>query len=76
MKKAFVRTEIIKYLNKLEKDTGKSLTVEDVFNCLPKLYEELKNNPENELEHLSFQEFRQLAELGYMIGQQKQQFGF
>lgn len=76
MKKAYVRTEIIKYLNTVEKENGSPLSVQDVFNLLPKLLEHLKSNPENELQDLDFGQFRQLAEVGYMIGQQKAQFGF
>ena len=76
MKKGYVRTEIIKYLNTVEKENGNPLSVQDVFNLLPKLYEHLRSNPENELQELDFQNFRQLAEVGYMIGQQKAQFGF
>lgn len=75
MKKGYVRTEIIKYLNTVEKENGNPLSVQDIFNLLPKLYEHLRSNPENELQELDFQNFRQLAEVGYMIGQQKVQFG-
>jgi len=76
MKKAYVRTEIIKYLNAVEKENGNPLSVQDVFNLLPKLLEHLKSNPENQLQDLDFGQFRQLTEVGYMIGQQKSQFGF
>ena len=75
MKKGYVRTEIIKYLNTVEKENGNPLSVQDVFNLLPKVLEHLKLNPENELQDLDFGQFRQLGELGYMIGQQKVQFG-
>lgn len=75
MKKGYVRTELFKFLNKVEKENGKPLTVQDVFEQLPKLYEFLQSNPENELQGLDFPQFRQLAELGYMIGQQKAMFG-
>ena len=75
MKKEYIRTELFKYLNKVERENGKPLSVQDVFEHLPKLYEFLKNNPETEISQISFGEFRQLAEVGYMIGQQKAQFG-
>ena len=74
MKKAYVRTEIIKYLDSLEKENGNPLSVQDVFNCLPKLLEYLKSDPENELQGLDFGQFLQLVEVGYIIGQQKQHF--
>lgn len=75
MKKEYIRTELFKYLNKVERENGKPLSVQDVFEHLPKLYEFLKDNPETEISQINFGEFRQLAEVGYMIGQQKAQFG-
>ena len=76
MKKEYIRTELFKYLNKVERENGKPLSVQDVFEHLPKLYEYLKDNPETEITQITFEQFRQFAELGYMIGQQKAQFGF
>ena len=75
MKKGYVRTEIFKFLNKVEKENGKSLTVQDIFEQLPKLFEHLKSEPENELQNLTFKEFSQFVQLGYMIAQQQSMFG-
>lgn len=76
MKKAFIRTEIIKYLNSLEKENKKDLGIQEVFNILPKLFEHLKSNPENGLGQLDYQQFHQLVMVGYLTAQQKAQFGF
>ena len=76
MKKAYIRTEIIKYLNTVEKENGNPLSVPDVFNLLPKLYEHLKSDPEIDFSGLDFQQFQEQAKFGYILGQQKAQFGF
>lgn len=76
MKKAYIRTEIIKYLNKVEKNQGRILTSNDIYDKLPELYEYLKSNPENGLEGLDFSKFKELVGLGFMIAQQNYAFGF
>jgi len=73
MKKGYVQTEIIKFLNSEEKKLNRQLNVEDVFKVLPDLFKFLKDNQENGLENLTFDIFRQNVEVGYMMAEQDNQ---
>lgn len=65
MKKGYIRTEIIKYLNNLEKNNNRPLTVEDVYNNLQNLYNMLQSDTEAGMEACSFNEFQQWAAIGH-----------
>ena len=41
--KAYIKTEIIKYINKIEQEEGK-LEIQDIFELLPEIYQMLVEN--------------------------------
>jgi hypothetical protein len=75
MKKGYVRTEIIRFLNKKEKSLNHELTANDVHNFLPELYEHLKNDELCELKTCSFEEFKHHATIGFQIAMSNFAFG-
>ena len=67
MKRAYVKTELIKFYNGLEKTLGRNLTPDDIFNELPSIYETLKNDDENPIGELDYPSFLNFAQAGYHI---------
>lgn len=79
MKSGYVRTELIKFYNKLEKSLGRPLTPDDVFNELPSIYETLKNDEEKPIGDCDFPTFQNFAQAGYhmaLINEQTVHFNF
>lgn len=69
MKKAYTRTEIIKFINKLEKELNRNITPNDIFDNSKKLFEHLKQDTENPIGNCDYHQFMEAMKLGFMIAQ-------
>jgi hypothetical protein len=79
MKSGYVRTELLKFYNKLEKTLNRNLTPDDIFNELPSVYEILKNDEEKPIGELDYPSFLSFAQAGYhmaIIQEQTVHFNF
>lgn len=64
-KKAYTRTEILKFLDNYRENNKNELTVDKIFELLPEIYKKLKNNPENPLgNHITYEKFVEIANIG------------
>lgn len=61
IKKAYVRTEIIKYLDKFKSELGREMTGQDVLNELPNIYKKLEADPEQPIGGVPYMVFFQAA---------------
>lgn len=69
MKKAYVRTEIYKFLNKKEKEKGSALNQQDIFNFLPELLSHLQSDSEAGMKSCTLEMMKQYATIGLLQAQ-------